>query len=409
MHLRLPLLFLFCAFILEIEAQQPTWLPRFRAPGESDQAGQHRILSPSQGAITQPPVVPVRMMAEWEELQSIAITWKTGVHNDILAEIVRAVRTECKVLIHCNSETVINQAKAHLLASGVDLSSNVQFVIARSNSLWIRDYGPSTVYAHDVDSLWLVDWIYNRPRYNDDTLSATIAQSLNVPLYTTTLAPYDLVNTGGNVMTDGMGTAFSSKLVLEENGSNNVWGQSNHNEAAVDTLMRQFMGIKRYLKMDILPYDGIHHLDMHFKMLDEETLLIGEYPPNVSDGPQIEANIYYLLSKLSAFGRSYRVVRVPMPSFGGQYPPYNGDPNKAYLYPTYANALIVNKIILMPKYNLATDDTAQKIFEKAMPGYKVVPINCTSIVDEGGAIRCALYTANPYILYKGWIIRGNTR
>ena len=38
------------------------------------------------------------------------------------------------------------------------------------------------------------------------------------------------------------------------------------------------MGINRYITMPTLPYDGIHHIDMHMKLLDEETLLVGEYP-----------------------------------------------------------------------------------------------------------------------------------
>lgn len=36
------------------------------------------------------------------------------------------------------------------------------------------------------------------------------------------------------------------------------------------------MGIERYIKMQTLPYDGIHHIDMHMKLLDEETLLVGQ-------------------------------------------------------------------------------------------------------------------------------------
>ncbi|MFN8165147.1 MAG: hypothetical protein U0X76_02985 [Bacteroidia bacterium] len=32
-----------------------------------------------------------------------------------------------------------------------------------------------------------------------------------------TAAPYDLTHTGGNFMVDGFGTAFSSKLVMDEN------------------------------------------------------------------------------------------------------------------------------------------------------------------------------------------------
>jgi hypothetical protein len=30
---------------------------------------------------------------------------------------------------------------------------------------------------------------------------------------------------------------------------------------------------------------------MHMRVIDEETIVIGEYPEGVSDGPQIEANI----------------------------------------------------------------------------------------------------------------------
>lgn len=55
--------------------------------------------------------------------------------------------------------------------------------------------------------------------------------------------------------------------------------------------MKKFMGIERYAKMEKLPYDGIHHIDMHMKLLDEETLLVGEYPAGIANGPQIEANI----------------------------------------------------------------------------------------------------------------------
>ena len=51
------------------------------------------------------------------------------------------------------------------------------------------------------------------------------------------------------------------------------------------------MGISTYIKMETLPYDQIHHIDMHMKLLDEETILVGEYPEGKLMVPQIEANI----------------------------------------------------------------------------------------------------------------------
>jgi hypothetical protein len=50
------------------------------------------------------------------------------------------------------------------------------------------------------------------------------------------------------------------------------------------------------------------------RIIDEETIIIGEYPEGVSDGPQINANIEYLNEEVkTAFGHSYRIIRIPMP------------------------------------------------------------------------------------------------
>lgn len=358
---------------------QQVELPRFPTQEE-------RLLSltikPTPIGITSPPSGPVRSMAEWEELQALVITWNG--HNNILTEIVRAAKEECKVVICCENPNVVAQAKNKLTSSGVDFSTNVDFVVAPNNSVWVRDYGPNSVYSNDVDSLYFVDWIYNRPsRPKDDTIATTLAPHFNVPLYSTSKAPSDLVNTGGNFMSDGLGTAFSSELILEENEPGNPYNVTVKTEGQIDQILSDFMGIDRYIKMTPLPYDLIHHIDMHMKLLDEERLLVGQYPPGIADGPQIEANIQYVLSNFkSAFGTPFKVIRIPMPPEGTQYPNAGGD------YRTYANAVFVNKTVIVPFYQQQYDTTAQRIWEEAMPGYKIVGINCNSIIPLSGAIHC---------------------
>jgi agmatine deiminase len=366
-------------FAIHSANAQQTELPRFLTPEEQLLRG---AFSSVPIGITTPPSSPVRTMAEWEELQAIVITWNG--HNSILTEIVRAAKEECKVVICCENPNVVAQAKNKLTSSGVDFSSNVDFVIAPNNSVWVRDYGPNTVYANDVDSLYFVDWIYNRPsRPKDDTIATTLAPYFNVPLYSTSEAPTDLVNTGGNFMSDGMGTAFSSALILEENEPGNPYNVTVKTEGQIDQILSDFMGIDRYIKMTPLPYDLIHHIDMHMKLLDEERLLVGRYPPGIADGPQIEANIQYVLSNFqSSFGTPYKVIRIPMPPEGTQYPNTGGD------YRTYANAVFVNKTVIVPFYQQQYDTTAQRIWEEAMPGYKIVGINCNSIIPLSGAIHC---------------------
>jgi agmatine/peptidylarginine deiminase len=382
-----PFVFL-CFLSVQGLAQAPDQLPLFRTPSEKASLLNLGSQPPVAGGITQPPAGPVRLMAEWEETAALALTWRKDTHTDILAEIVRHARTRCTVLLHCSGTAGVENAKSELLRKGIDISSGIVFIPTRSNSIWIRDYGPNSVYLHDVDSLLFTDWIYNRLRVHDDTLAFRTAREWSVPLYVTTTPPYQLVNTGGNVLSDGMGTAFSSKLVLEENAPGSFWLQQAHDEGEIDELMQRFTGINRYLKMDTLPYDNIHHLDMHLRLLDEETFLVGQYPEGVSDGPQIEANLKYLLSQPSAFGHPYRVVRIPMPSWGGQYPPFNYQPLKKYLYPTYTNSLILNDLVFLPVYGTPSDEEAKEIYRQALPGYQIIPIDCKSLIDEGGALHC---------------------
>jgi agmatine deiminase len=380
---RLHVVLIFCLLSTYLSAQHPeTDLPRHLSEWEKIQLKYAPPGDMPESGFSSPPPVPVRTMAEWEELQALVITWRS--QPAILTEIVRAAREECRVIISCNDQFTASQAQTALDTSGVDISSNVTFLVSPNNSIWVRDYGPNCVYANNVDSLYFVDWKYNRlTRPKDDTLSSSIAEHLGVPLFTTTLAPNDLVNTGGNFMSDGMGAAFASDLILSENEPGNDYNVSPKTEAQIDQILHDYMGIERYIKMTKLPYDEIHHIDMHMKLLDEETLLVGQYPEGVADGPQIEANIQYVLSNFqSSFGTPYKVIRIPMPDQNGFYPNNGAD------YRTYANAVFVNKTVLVPFYEEQYDTTAQRIWEESLPGYKIVGIDCNSIIPSLGAIHC---------------------
>jgi agmatine deiminase len=324
---------------------------------------------PVNPLFSNPPPSSVRGIAEWEELQGLIITWTQ--FPLILRQIVDYAQEEGKVFIICSDS---NSVKSYLQSGGVPLY-NLEFLITSFNSIWVRDYGPWTAYSNDIDTLNIIDWIYNRPRPLDDVTPVFFANYIGAPIYQTTTPPYDLIHTGGNLMVDGHGTAFSSKLVLNENPSKT--------EAQIDEIMNKFLGTDRYIKMNTLPYDVIHHIDMHIKLLDEETLLVGQYPPGVADGPQIEANLQYVLNNFqTCYGRPYKVVRIPMPpAANGQYPP-SGD------YRTYTNSMIINKTVMIPTYEYQYDTTAFRIYREAMPGYNVVGIDCNSIIPSLGAIHC---------------------
>ncbi len=373
------------------------FLPAGFAPGEKEAMPAYiqEVTNFSRSGITTPPGGELRTMAEWEEIQGLFITWRS--FPSILAQIVKAARTETTVYIHCDDSATV---KNYLITANVPLG-NVKYIIAGSNSIWMRDYGGNTVYKNDVDSMLLVDWIYNRPRPLDDAIPEYDAAVFGVPFYQTYASPADLVNTGGNFMSDGFGTAFASELILEENEPGNPYSVSAKTEAQIDQIMNDFMGISRFIKMPILPYDGIHHIDMHMKLLDEETLLVSEYPTGISDGPQIEANLLYVLDNYnSVFGTPYKVIRIPVPpSTGGLWPSNGG------AYRTYTNSVFVNKTLIFPSYREEFDTIATRIYKEALPGYTIVPIDCdnqgANIIAQSGAIHCITHSggvADPLLI-----------
>ena len=355
----------------------------------------NRFNQSSNTIFTDPPNFSVRTMAEWEEVQALTIAWEG--YEPILTEIVRNAVEECDVIIACSNPS---QVQNYLLSQNVDIT-NVQCLNINTNSIWMRDYGQNTVYENDVDSIYLVDWVYNRPRPYDDAFPEELSNYLNIDLFQTSEAPYDLVHTGGNFMSDGFGTAFSSELVFEENdgsGDYNSVNYPNQSEQEIDNIMNQFMGIDNYIKMPVLPYDEIHHIDMHMKLLDEETLLVAEYPEGISDGPQIEANLEYVLNNFTTkYGTPFNVIRIPSPpSTSGAYPGSQpGNTTNGY-YRTYTNSIFINETVLVPFYREEYDTIAQRIYEEALPGYNIVGIDCdnsgNNIIALSGAIHCITHT-----------------
>ncbi len=383
MHKSLIMIFVFCSMML---SSQNNFLTKKMTTEETKRMNNYlSSIVIAADVITTPPNFNVRTMAEWEEIQALTIAWEG--FEPILTEIVRNSVDQCKVLIACDDP---NEVENYLDYYGVN-TSNVEYLDVSTNSIWMRDYGQNTIYKDDVDSIYLVDWVYNRPRPQDDTFPEFLANYMEIDVYQTSQDPNLLIHTGGNFMSDGFGTAFSSNLVLDENDIN---------ENSIDQIMNNFMGIDTYIKMETLPFDGINHIDMHMKLLDEETLLVAEYPEGMSDGPQIEENLQYILDNFTTkWGTPFKVIRVPSPpSTSGYYPGEQPNLNNAVdgYYRTYTNSVFVNKTVLVPFYREEYDTIAQRIYEEALPGYNIVGIDCddsgNNIISQSGAIHCITHS-----------------
>lgn len=384
-------------------AQHVTWPHALTAMERNHVERQGFAPNPSRGITDPPPFEALRTAAEWEEVEALTLSWTS--FPCIQKQIVEASMAECTVIVFADDPAACEAyLTGNACGGALDLSA-VQILEAAYNSIWIRDYGATTVYGSWNDDRILVDWIYNRPRPLDDVIPDVLGETLNIPVYSTTDSPYDLMGTGGNWMADGFGTAFASELILDENMGGSTWWTTypDHTEQEVRDIVETFHGVSDYVLMPTLPFDGIHHIDMHMKLLDESRLLVAEYPAGTADGPQIEANLEYVLANYTTrWGTPFDVVRIPSPpesGFNGGYPNQGGD------YLTYTNSVFVNNTLLVPTYYEQYDTTALRIYEELLPGYNIVGIDCDNagedIIQLSGAIHCITHSVgveDPLIL-----------
>ncbi len=326
----------------------------------------------------QPPNFPVRAMAEWEEIEAVMMSWgdfssvhHPDIYND-LAGIINEIQKEVKIFLLCTDPVHVQRELIH---RNIPLKNIVFIRVEKIQTPWCRDYGPLSVYSTKDLSLNLIDWIYDQPHEFDDKLPTYIAFTFNIPIYKTIIPPYTLIFNGANLLVDGHGTGIINKYYR-------VFQPERKSEEYFN-IFKNFMGLNRIIELDL----SYRHLDAYFKLLDEETLLVEEpQHPILAKTERTEKNLQFILSNFTTcFGRPFKVVRIPVPDISNFNSSITFNEDN---YPNYINSLILNKTVLVPTYQSATDSVAINIYRKAMPGYRIVGVDCSNLIIRNGALHC---------------------
>jgi agmatine/peptidylarginine deiminase len=290
----------------------------------------------------------LRNPAEWEPSEGVIIRWPLGISYSLIAEMSEDVMVTTIV----GSSSQETTARNSYAANGVNMS-NTQFIIAATNSIWTRDYGPWFIF--EDEQLAIVDHIYNRPRPLDDVIPQTIGSLWGLTVY-----GMNLIHTGGNHMSDGLGRSFSTRLVYDENPS--------LSSTAVDSIMKAYLG-NDYTVLAYIESGGIHHIDCWAKLLNPGTILVKDVSPSNPSYALLNARAAYLSQQISPWGRPYNIVRVYCP---------NGT--------AYTNSLILNNKVFVPIFGDSYDDDAIQTYQDAMPGYEILGFTGSWLDDD--AIHC---------------------
>ncbi len=299
--------------------------------------------------VTAPPENP-RSIAEFEPNQGVIVAapanWMGnsadfGVPYSLIAELSE----NDTVYLICQS-SLQSSIRNTLQNNGVNVN-HLKFVTSEIDSYWCRDYSPWFIEYGDKQ-IGMIDYVYNRPRPNDDEITNVFGSYFDKEVF-----GMQVVHTGGNYMTDGMGVAASCSASLDVENAD----EYGYSQLELDSIFEDYLGITNYMHLEDPLADYIAHIDCWGKFLDVDKILITKVPNSHQHYADYEAMADFWANQTSSYGNKYQVVRTYSP---------NGQP--------YSNSLILNnKVYLAFPSNDATNNAnAKAVYEEAMPGYEVI-------------------------------------
>ena len=313
---------------------------------------------PSSSQVTPPeddyveiPTLTKRMPAEFEPCELVKMCYPEMMNASVYKEIAK----DNKILLLCNkgnfNQSRINEAKQWVSSNQMN-EENFTYLdidLGDDQSYWVRDFSPFYVY-NNLD-LGVVDFTYNRDRDEQDAVPKQLATYFNM-----SYSKMNLTHTGGNLMQDGRGTAFSDNLVLQENSNN---------KTNVCSQMSSYTGTDNYVITIDPQGDYIAHVDCWAKIVAPDKIIVAKLPETNSRYQYYEQVANELGNLKCCYGYNYRIYRVDEPG-GSTVAPYT-------------NSLIANKHVYLPLgSNESYNQKAIQVYQDALPGYTIHAINNSS-------------------------------
>jgi len=320
------------------------------------------------------------MPAEWERHVATWIAWP---HNQddwpgrfepipwVYAGIVRTLAAVERVRIAVQDSEAEDGARRLLNKTGADLNA-VSFHHFPTDRVWTRDFAPTFVSSRD--EVAAVKWRFNAwAKYDDwkldDAAGWRIAEAAGTRCWE---AP--IVLEGGSIDVNGAGWVMTTEECLLSPVQARNPGISREQ---IEAVLSDYLGIRRvlWLRNGIAGDDTHGHIDDLARFIDSETIAIAR---ELDRG---DANYEPLRENREILDQyPFRIIELPMPArveFDGQRLPAS-----------YANFYIANQVVLVPTFNDANDRVALNVLADAMPGRRVIGIDCTELVWGLGTLHC---------------------
>jgi len=279
--------------------------------------------------------------AEYESLDAVLLSWPTHYPTRWAphAALAKAIfEAGAKPIILVSTEALASIVQAFL--SREIGAQDFRILIIPTDDVWIRDYGPHFVKNTDGEfALVASPFVPTEHPYqkHDNNSQLELAAIFGVPFHR-----LPLIMEGGNLVTDGCGTAFMFDSVFYHNPE--------LNERTIEELICRFFGMRRVVFLPSLKDEITGHCDMVLKFINNLTVVVAEAPKTHKWASSFDL-IASQIDQMSNLNHdAYNVQRLPICEA-------SNTPGSLW---SYVNSLTVNETIIMPAFEAESDDIAEQ-------------------------------------------------
>ncbi|MFF2107284.1 agmatine deiminase family protein [Rhodococcus koreensis] len=263
------------------------------------------------------------------------------------------------------------------------LSADIDIAPAPLNDAWMRDIGPTFVLSED-GRLGGVDWIFNgwggqdwAQWDKDSKIGALVVERSGAELVDS-----PIVNEGGGIQVDGLGTVLVTETVQLDPGRNPDLSKADIEAELARTIgATKVIWLPRGLTRDSDTYGTRGHVDIVAAIPSPGVVLVHDQRnPEHPDFEVSKAVIDALKQTTDARGESWEIITVPAPQVLRD--------EEGFVDYSYINHFVVNGGVIACSFDDPADEEAVAILSAAYPGRTVVSVDARPLFARGGGIHC---------------------
>lgn len=327
----------------------------------------------------------LRLPGEWEDQSGVILVWPPAVPywkpilNEsrlVFANLIRLLDDETVICLTENSSLTQSFLKEQHVKN-----LSVRYYEMPTDDIWVRDFGPITVYENGRPNLRVFRFNAWGNKYNlqaDDICKNLVERGVFGP---TPVQYLDVVLEGGSIESDGAGVVMvTAQCLLKRNPGLDT-------KPLLEQYLESTLGARKVLWLHhgyLMGDDTDAHIDTLARFCDPNTICYqscdDSTDPHYESLKKMEQE---LLSFTNVEGEKYQCIPLPWPK------PKFSRLTKDRLPATYANFLISNQKIIMPCYEDEADGKALAILQQQFASRQVWGVDSLPLLENFGSFHCA--------------------